>query len=397
MLPVLVLWGARRFRQDSHLSVRFLVGGSVAVLLAFALNLVLLRLIGSPDGMAFSNYSQTLYGLVSGGKGWAQVEIDHPELLGMAEPRFSQQIYRLALDAFRADPSGLVVGSLKAWVDFLDPRAWGVYSFVHVWYLSSEAVATRLLLYALSGVGLIGLFLKRRDANCSMMLAAMLGITLSVPLVPPIDSDQMRVYAATVPFAAAVPAFGLHTILRGGKERSSPWPSEQPEHSITALVFGLGLALFCLLGPVAVRAVSRPPELREVTCQAGQKPVYMRVAQGSSIQLIGNKAMPQWYPPRIRTGDFRREVARATYYPELVDELKTIGSGNTILTGLTTGNPRASAQGGLDNGAWLVADSGFMSAPLDVVGVCARSLSDSGPEAPRFYHAESAESVSAAR
>ncbi len=63
------------------------------------------------------------------------------------------------------------------------------------------------------------------------MLAATVGVLLSVPFVPPIDSNAMRAYAATIAFTAMLSALGIvhllsdapsvgkHPSVRVGRER----------------------------------------------------------------------------------------------------------------------------------------------------------------------------------
>ncbi|NEQ25145.1 MAG: hypothetical protein F6K28_39905 [Microcoleus sp. SIO2G3] len=114
VLPALILWGSWSFRGTARFSWRFLLGGASVVLLGFILNSILLKVIGSADSMAFSNFSYTLYGLIVGG-GWTQVIQDHPELSSMSDTEAAQKIYALAFEALRANPFALVIGSLRAW------------------------------------------------------------------------------------------------------------------------------------------------------------------------------------------------------------------------------------------------------------------------------------------
>ena len=72
VLPLLVLWSMWLFRGRSRLSLRFLVEGIGVVLLAFAINLLLIKVLASEGSTAFSNFSYTFYGLVVGGKGWGE-------------------------------------------------------------------------------------------------------------------------------------------------------------------------------------------------------------------------------------------------------------------------------------------------------------------------------------
>ena len=118
ILPVIILWGAWSFRGVARVSWRFLIGGAGVVLFGFILNSILLKIIGSPHGMAFSNFSYTLYGLIVGGT-WTQVMVDHPEIKALAEPELSRRIYALAFEALRAHPLSLASGLCRAWQQFM--------------------------------------------------------------------------------------------------------------------------------------------------------------------------------------------------------------------------------------------------------------------------------------
>jgi hypothetical protein len=408
VLPALVLWGAWYFRGGAPVSIRFFAGGTVAILLAFLLNLSLLRLVGAPDGVAFANYSQVLYGLVSGGKGWTQALVDHPELADLGEPQFSQEIYRVAVEAFRANPSGLLVGSLRAWGDFFDPRAWGVFSFVYVWLLSPEALNTRIVLYALSGVGVLVLLIRRRDQTHSMMLAAVLGVLASVPLVPPVDSDQMRTYAATVPIVGAMAALGLHGVL--SKMRASPLAvtSESSRFPGVVVVFGVGLAVLCLLGPIVTRAVSRPTGAGQFVCQPGEESLQVRITPGSSFQLVSDASLPQSFLPRIRVSDFKKQLTQGSVlalYPELFDELETVSPGKTVLLGLNLSDPLRLAPGEYGTvrpgeygwPIWIIVDTDAVPATPQAIGVCAKPAATNWLRGHRFYNSDSIASVEPAR
>ena len=67
---------------------------------------------------------------------------------------------------------------------------------------------TNLALRLLATLGLVLCLRRRREPLPSLVLAASLGVLLSVPFIPPWDADLMRVYAATLPFVAVAPVVG---------------------------------------------------------------------------------------------------------------------------------------------------------------------------------------------
>jgi hypothetical protein len=88
ILPIIVLWLGINYRNALGWRKPMVVGITVVVIGMMA-NLVMVKVVGSPGGVPFSNYSYALYGLASGNKGWGQVMVDYPgvredEVFGLA-------------------------------------------------------------------------------------------------------------------------------------------------------------------------------------------------------------------------------------------------------------------------------------------------------------------------
>ena len=160
VLPVLVLAVAVAFRERrpafpsatlwrGWLSIRAGIAAFAAVFVSAGLTLFVSRLLSNPSGehTAFSNFSQSLYGLVVGGKGWNQVLVDHP---GAAE---GAQIYSLAWQALRAHPMGIVEGSLKMWATYFRPLGpHHVFAFVQD---GMYGAWLQIVCYVLCAIGLL--------------------------------------------------------------------------------------------------------------------------------------------------------------------------------------------------------------------------------------------------
>ena len=200
VLPLLALWGARYFRRDSFLSVPVLAGAVGVMAMGVGSSVGLSWALGRVDG-AFSNFSYVLYGLLVGGN-WQTALKDHPELLSLDPKEHPARIYALALSILAGDPWSLGRGAWRAWRAFL-----GTYPFGFV----GRPGAFVLLAMATVGIVRVG---RRRLATDSLVVAAALGVFLSVPFVPPWDASPMRAYAAVLPLIAVLPALGITAIRR---------------------------------------------------------------------------------------------------------------------------------------------------------------------------------------
>lgn len=208
ILLMLVLLAARGdSARAGVVSWRALFELSVVVALGFFLNQLLLILLQGDRTASFSNFSHTFYGLVFGGD-WTLAFKQHPELALLSAKEQPTAIMGLALQHLIDHPSSLVAGAIKAWMVFIPT--------VYVFAASSHPFAPALVPYfvlsilALAGVAWVLQNLRRPLAQ--MLLFAFAGILLSVPFVPPWDSDQMRAYAAVLPFIAFLPSVGAMSL-----------------------------------------------------------------------------------------------------------------------------------------------------------------------------------------
>jgi hypothetical protein len=379
ILPAIILWGAWSFRGAARVSWRFLLGGASVVLLGFILNSLLLKIIGSPDGESFSNFSYTLYGLIVGGN-WTQVMADHPELKALGEPELSRKIYALAFEVLRANPLGLVNGLIRAWKQFLFEDY--IFSFI-------SNLKTNFVLQILSLVALLACYHQRREPNASLIIVATLGILASVPFAPPWDADTMRVYAATIPFTATLPALGLEFII-SNKLKSPPSVQVQtPEkYSAYLFIFSLTFAVFVFVAPIATKVFSRAPQFANISCPAGTTATYLRISSGAFINLVADNSIPKTHLPDVRLSDFRKGMLLVPSYiePDIVKELTSLSASNTLINMFNFND--------LDAPNWLIAKSTMIPKHKGIVGVCGEWANNPIPAKYRFFYANSVQSVS---
>ena len=379
ILPALILWGAWSFRGSVRFSQRFLIGGASAVLLGFIINSILLKILGSPDGVAFSNFSYTLYGLIVGGN-WTQVLTDHPELNGVSEPELSQRIYALAFEALRANPLGLVHGSLRAWKIFLFEDY--VFSFI-------TNLKFNFFLQILSLFALVDCYRQRQEPTASLILVATLGILASVPFVPPWDADTMRAYAATLPVIAILPALGLEFISKKMEWHPLVQVPTQENFSQILIGFSILLAIFVFLAPITTKVFSHAPQLADVQCKDGTNPVYLRIPPGSFINLVADNSIQQTHLPQVRINDFRNGMGTdfRGLYPDFSKELSVLSPSTTIMNTFNLRN--------LEQGILLIADSTKMLPKSGFVGACQKGETYPATQKYGFFYTDSIQKVSA--
>lgn len=326
VLPTLVLWCGFAFRGKRLFSIPAFGISALAVAFGFALNMLVFKLVADPGGMVFSNFSYTLYGVVAGGKGWMQILIDHPELAQLDDVSRSAQTYALVFEAFKAHPFNIVIGAFKNWFDYLMPRGAGAFGFIR----GNEALswanyAFRIILSVLAGWGLISAWKQRKQEPFTLMLWAAAGLFLSVPFVPPNDSNQMRVYAASVTFLIAFSMIGLKSLLElvfKQKKQNLQMEESRPE---PALLFGIVLALVSIGGVLLVKAISRPQELPLAACPTSETQMMVRFTPGSLVQIAGEPTSQRINVP------LGRFVALNEGYPEMhVALVQSVGEGAVI-------------------------------------------------------------------
>lgn len=329
ILPALVIWSGFAFRGSRKFSLTAALVNISAIALGFLLNMMVFKLIADPGGMVFSNFSYTLYGVVAGGKGWMQILIDHPELAQLDDVARSARTYALVFETWKAHPLNILVGAIKNWCDYLMPRGAGAFGFIRGEdALSWVNYVVRVLLSLLAAYGFVVSWKKRKQEPFAFMLWAAGGIFLSVPFVPPNDSNQMRVYAATVVFLVAFCAIGLRSFQNLFAKKNHELIQVMPGINNPVLAFGIGLCLITIIGAVIIKNVSIPQTLIPIKCPTGQRLIISRVAPGSLVRLSDT---PEGLVNKQLTIPIKEFEKRFEGYPEMHEGLVEIASKGNIL------------------------------------------------------------------
>ena len=307
-LPLLLLWSGWMFREAGRrFSLRALVISSAFVFAAFAVNVILVRLLASSTGVPFANFSYTLYGLASGGKSWHYVFERYPELLDLPADEQSLIIYQKAFDLIQRDPGLSVKGAFYNWSMLFSDTWYSAYSFV-----GGEKRILRMIsqwaILGLCALGLIRWFRKLDDPLTSLMGVSVLGILISVPFLPPTDAFRMRPYAASMTIFGLLPALGL--LFGMDILKIPPTNKLQREDSKPgALLLFTGLLVSAtLLGPLVVSGFGRLPQLNESSCAPGLGVISVRFDSGTHFNILRQNQPGLDWMPDFHIGRFRQNA-----------------------------------------------------------------------------------------
>ena len=356
ILPALIIWGVIRYRGNAALfKERCLWGALVAVILAFSMNSFHFKTNVSPSEAAFSNGPQVIYGMINGGN-WREIFRHHPEINNLPQIERNRKMYALIWESLKTNPAGIIKGSIRAWAasrlfSFVIPfypdqavlrrdfRKKGVSSlgpaFAKRPYHVVNFGAQEIFYWAVNAFLLVSIFVclkNRGGAHHSLILWGFLGIFVSIPFIPPWDADDMRVYAATIPFLAVMPAIAVAAMTRSQLE-FFPDPENQDENrgNISFFLLGLGIIVLVFAGPGLTKAYSRPKPVWNTKCQNGTAPYAVIYYPGSYITLIEKNALPKSKGLNIKIDDFKKEMsAFKTARSREAKTLSALNAGYTV-------------------------------------------------------------------
>jgi hypothetical protein len=327
ILPALVIWAWAK-RNDFGRQAPFAIVGAISS--GFFINFFLTRTIGSSQGIPFSNFSYTLYGLAAGYKGWAYVYSVYPGIK-------DADVFPHALELIRSNPLLALQGILLAYKDYLLPET--MFRFL---YLGVQQALISYLLYGLTAIGIFKLIKLRNDLIWSLVLALILGCFLSVAFVPPSD-DGIRAMTATIPINALVAGVALfHS--REIKEKANKIIGTSTYFTMTYVCL---LAILCFFGPLVVKKFSHPAAPPVINCPEDTQPISLLITRGSFINIVENGRKFSFIP-NVRRKDIFARLKTYTYPGSILEEFQSLDRlvkkllpGETITIGLNLQQLRA--------------------------------------------------------
>lgn len=297
VLPALVIWGS--FWLASGVRTRLLVFsyGCIAIVAGFLLNRLLMEMGGAGSQAGFSNFSDTVYGLSVGEGGWSQIAKDYPEIHTLTEPERSQRIYSLALNNIINEPLRL----FKALF-----RNLYLFAFANGGLNIVTGSKAWLLVQIPTLLGVVWCIRNFRVPRYAMLLFVLAGILVSSTIIA--EDGGLRVFAATVPFSAAIAAVGLPISMRlqGAGSLTSGVRYNTPVLAalITGAVLLSGIFYTVAIAPTESQAVSG----EKVTCRPGARQITIVYPARTAIHLRQNEEDYTRYVPNFPENDFREAL-----------------------------------------------------------------------------------------
>jgi hypothetical protein len=350
VLPAIVMWGMWVFRGEQRFSKIFLFGGVASVAAAFALDVLLRRVITPVGFIGFSNFSYIVYGLLAGGN-WQLIYTQHPEICHLLEPELSQRVNAIAFEMLRQHPLWLLYGILRAWkLAFWFPKPeQSIYGF---FIIMDSAIYPRqstyhfLLSYILPAVNILALIalLSSLKKKCGprnlLMLAVAVGIFFSLPFARLEDADNMRAYAATIPFLALFPVAGTHWLMGKIVRGRSIAKASSKASWLPLTVLASMLITLSALAPMGIRAFTKSQAVftQPLLQRVGENPIWF--SPGASVSLTADSHshfFSRYNVVNIR--DFRENLGLfRKQYPGLAEDLQSLSPSTTITLTRGTGS-----------------------------------------------------------
>lgn len=304
VLPAAVAWACYDARRRGLGIFKAAFFASCAASAGFLFLFALLAMNGDSPREAHSNLSWYLYGFAVGGKGWAQAQIDHPNLS-------PTELYRVILQLVVEQPS-LMFGALAR--NLLDVLKNGV--GLYGGYLRGLEIP----FWSLWLVGLAGIGARFRDPRCALIGFLEAGNIISGPFIS--QTDGARVYAATLPIDVAVVVIGLRFVFDLAFQRMRPsrpalttTPRPIPRMAITLAA----VLIAAIIAPYTpLRSAAALARLDGPRCADGDRTLITQLGRESVALVVVENDAARATPPRA---PLKVLLAWRAHEPAIVDSL----------------------------------------------------------------------------
>jgi hypothetical protein len=313
-LPLLLLWPLFLTGTNHREKLRLTGALFIAILIGFIIGPLLAIWLGGEAGGTHSNFSYTIYGVVSGGNGWLHIFDAHPQLFsgGIPESQLARNIYAESWKLVLERPDLTLQGLTKGFLIYLERI------LKYIPYLPARAV---IVLCWIAGIIHI---VRNRNRPSELMLGLLaLGIIFSAPIIA-FDAGT-RIYAATIAIDATIAALGFGTTVKTVSSSislrvKSPIPT-QNQH-ITAgndrvvEAFAVLVLLTVIAIPVFIHRTGTIEPVKapaQQTCARGAKMAVARLEPGAPILPIVTKGNERPWPISASVSEFTTRLDSYTF------------------------------------------------------------------------------------
>ena len=365
----IILWMVYRRRVEKSFSKLAIFTGVAVILCSFAINQIVFLTLGNKNGVLFTNFTYSFYGLVTGGQRWDAIYREHPEVFLLSEKEQPGAILSLTYDKFIENPMGPVQGIYTQYRYLVSDSWYNAYSYV----TNTNDVLDISIQYALMILCLFGLlmgWLHRKKQPYLWLLDLMFfGILLSVPFVPPGDTNHMRAYAAVIPFFALLPAIGASKLLEFFHLGFLTQPLNDSTGMDITPVWACIIILFVSIIPITLGKLSKPISIQSLsTCAPGLELAVIQVSPGTYFNVHHESDFFLDWLPDFHQGRYTRNI-HGLPYTEIMDQFLLRDAPVTYFNALDLKTNRA---------FWIVMNSTLLSEDTGYLSLCGNTRKAQG-------------------
>ena len=249
VLPILVVWAGRCFRETEHFAMKPMLWSAAGVASGFAFAALLHRLYAVPGTVPFNDFAYSLYGLAKGGQSWSVFFSDVKHLPSGKSATSVAMEQAIAL--IRADPIPFLAGMWSFVIRFLADQ------FIYVdWVCCSVfryAQWSRGPLCVFEAIALIYVLRPGRTRIEELCALAFAGCVLS-SAVTFSEAWLVRIFASTNAIQALLAGLGARAVVRTIHVRPASNRPHASSAKATLYLSGI-IALFLILTPLGAAFV----------------------------------------------------------------------------------------------------------------------------------------------
>ncbi len=336
LFPAFGLWYYFHFLK--HTPKRFQwAGAALALMLAgFALNRHTQTAVYGNETIPNRQAAEMVYGLCLGGKSWGDV-VSTPEMIALNDSdNVMRDVAALCLPVLKDHPENIIISLRTIFIDSLiRSRYYGAFSFING-NPQSLTTITRYGFMILWCLGLITAIRKRNEPLYSLILAGIIGITISECAAVPFSTNYLRLYAVSMFIPACTTGLFLQLLFSGiFAVKGHFLPSHNnPMPEIIALAGGCVMMLSAVFGADFIRSHPlQKPSLRETLCKPDEDILLTSIDDGSYIYLADNSDITASHIPYFRLPYVRQHI-HDTASIEMFDFTDAIDKPTAIIRGI---------------------------------------------------------------
>jgi len=155
-------------------------------------------------------------------------------------------------------------------------------------------------------IGVVWCIRYIRTPRYALLLFVLAGVLFSSTIIT--EDGGLRVFAATIPFSAAIAAVGLQFLARRSGTNQCISEDKSPGPVLLTMFFGIALVLGIFLTILLVPLKTGADSGKKKSCSPGARSITIRYPARAAIHLREKGQGYSRYVPNIFVNDFRKSL-----------------------------------------------------------------------------------------